>query len=271
MRIDDETLIAYLDGELPAEGFAAVEAALAADPALARRLDRLAACDERVRRSYQAVLEEPVPPALIAAILDAPDPRRQSALPERAAAPVRRASAGWWQRLQDGSNRLFAGRSGLALASLASIVMGAWLIVSRPAPADGDWALRAGEPVTERSLLVALETAPSGRTVEAAGRQYLVLASFERHDGDFCREFNVSGNARDAADHLGVACRQATGGWALAVVATEERPADPTQGGYRTASERQFEVVDAWRLAQTRGEPLAPEQERSLIDRGWRR
>lgn len=270
MNIDDDTLIAYLDGELPAEGFAAVEAALAADPDLARRLDRLAACDQRVRRSYQALLEEPVPPALIEAILAAPDPRRHPASTP-VATPTRAPSGGWWQQLQAVADRWFGGRSGLALASLASVAMGAWLIVSRPAPADGDWALRAGEPVTERSLLVALETAPSGREVEAAGRQYQVLASFERLDGGVCREFNVSGNAGDAADHLGVACRQSTGGWELAVVATEERPADPAHGGYRTASERQFEVVDAWRLAQTRGEPLTAEQERALIERGWRR
>lgn len=270
MAIDNETLIAYLDGELTAEGFAAVEAALAADPALAGRLDRLAACDERLRRSYQAVLEEPVPPALIAAILAAPDPRRRAA-PTPRAAPARPVPTGWWPRLKDGADRWLGGRSGLALASLASVAMGVWLIVSRPAPADGDWALRAGEPVTERSLLVALETAPSGREVEAAGRQYVVLASFERHDGAVCREFNLSGNASDAADHLGVACRQAAGVWELAVVATEERPADPAHGGFRTASERQFEVVDAWRLAQTRGSPLTPEQERTLIDRSWRR
>lgn len=270
MSIDDETLIAYLDGELPAEGFAEVDAALAADPALVRQLDRLAACDDRVRRSYQAVLEEPVPPALIAAILAAPDPRRHTASTLRAA-PVRSARLGWWERLQDGAGRWFGGRPGLALASMTLVAMGAWLIVSRPAPADGDWALRAGEPVTERSLLVALETAPSGLEVEAKGRQYLVLASFERHDGGVCREFNLSGNASDAADHLGVACRQPAGGWELAVVATEERPSDPAHEGFRTASERQFEVVDAWRLAQTQGVPLTPEQERTLIDQGWRR
>lgn len=270
MNIDDETLIAYLDGELPAEGFAAVEAALASDPALARQLDRLAACDERVRRSYQAVLEEPVPPALIAAILAAPDPRRR---PESTphAAPPRPTRDGWRQRLQDSADRWFGGRPGLALASLALVAMGAWLFVSQQEPADSEWALRAGEPVTEHSLLVALETAPSGREVEATGRQYLVLASFERHNGSVCREFNLSGNANDAADHLGVACRQATGGWELAVVATEERPADPAHGGFRTASERQFEVVDAWRLAQTSGTPMTPEQERALIDRGWQR
>jgi hypothetical protein len=270
VNMNDDTLIAYLDGELPAEGFAAVEAALANDPTLARRLDQLAACDERVRRSYQAVLEAPVPPALIAAILAAPDPRRPAASTPRAVAHGP-ANRGWWQRLQDNAGWLLGGRPGLALASLASVAIGTWLIVSQQTPADGGWALRAGEPVTERSLLVALETAPSGREVEAAGRQYLVLASFARHDGGICREFNVSGKASDAADHLGVACRLPGGGWELDVLATEERPADPAHGGFRTASERQFEVVDAWRLAQTRGAPLTPEQERTLIDQGWRR
>ena len=53
--------------------------------------------------------------------------------------------------------------------------------------------------------------------------------------------------------------------------AAPERPADLAHGGYRTASERQFEVVDAWRLAHTRGQPMEPTQERTLIERGWRR
>lgn len=270
MTHDDDTLFAYLDGELTAEGFATVETALAADPELVRRLDRLAASDQRVRRSYQAVLQEPVPPALIEAILNAPDPRRHAASTLRAA-PAQRNTVEWWQRLQDSAGRLFAGRPGLALASVASVAMGAWLLWSQHAPADNDWALRAGETISERSLLVALETAPSGREVEAAGRKYHLLATFERHDGGLCREFNARGNRRDAADHLGVACREVTGGWMLAVVATEERASDPADGGFRTASDRQFEVVDAWRLAQTWGAPLTPEQERGLMERGWRR
>lgn len=270
MNMNDDTLIAYLDGELDAEGFAAVEAALAADPALARRLDQLADCDQRVRRSYQAVLEAPVPPALIAAVLNAPDPRARPA----ASAPQRRrdpAPAGGFERLMDALWSALSGRGAMALASVALLALGTLLAWTLQGPADGGWALRAGGPVAEPSLLVALETAPSGREVEAAGRQFQLLASFERNDGGFCREFNASGKASDAADHLGVACRLPTGGWEVAVLATEERPADPAHGGYRTASERQFEVVDAWRLAQTRGTPLSPEQERMLIERGWHR
>lgn len=270
MNMNDDTLIAYLDGELTDGGYAAVEAALTADPALARRLDQLAACDERVRRSYQAALEEPVPPALIAAVLNAPDPRAHplaSAPARRREAASSRASGG----LLDGLWSALSGRGAMALASVALLSVGVLLAWALQRPAEMGWALRAGEPVAAPSLLVALETAPSGREVEVSGRQLNLLASFERNDGGFCREFNASGNAGDGADHLGVACRLPAGGWELAVLATEQRPADPTQGGFRTASDRQFELVDAWRLAQTQGTPLTPERERALIDRGWRR
>ncbi len=267
MTINDEILMAYLDGELEPEGFAAVETALAKDPALVQRLDQLAACDERVRLSYQSVLEEPVPPALITAILNAPDPRQVAGRGQRPPAP---RTDGWREWIQNTANLLFGDRQGLALASMAIGAVGAWVLWANM-PSDEGWQLQAGKPIAERSLLVALETAPSGREVEAKGRQFVLLATFERRDGGMCREFNVSGNAREAIDHLGVACRQPTGSWELAVVASEERPADPARGGYRTASDRQFEVVDAWRLANTSGEPLSPEQERANIDKGWRR
>lgn len=269
MNLNDHTLLAYLDGELDDAQCAAVEAACAEQPALAQRLDLLALSDERVRRSYQAVLEEPVPPHLIVVILNAPDPRRRHTTspprsPSTASSGLRWAA--WLAPLWTG----WGGRGTTAFASVALLALGAvaaWTL--HPGPNEG-WALRAGEPLQDRSLLVALETAPSGREVEAAGRQFQLLASFERTQGGFCREFNASDNGTDPADHLGVACRTGQGQWELVVLATENRPADPQHGGYRTASERQFEVVDGWRLAHTRGQPMEPAQERALIERGWR-
>jgi hypothetical protein len=269
MNLNDHTLLAYLDGELDDAQCAAVEAACAEQPALAQRLDQLALSDERVRRSYQAVLEEPVPLSLIAAILSAPDPRGRRSNASRRG----RSTASPWPRWTTWLAPLWAswgGRGAAAFASVALLALGAvvaWTL--HPGP-DPGWALKAGEPLQDRSLLVALETAPSGREVEAAGRQFQILASFEHTQGGFCREFNASENGDDPADHLGVACRTGQGHWELVVLATENRPADPQHGGYRTASERQFEVVDGWRLAHTQGQPMEPAQERALIDRGWR-
>ena len=73
--IDDDTLLAYLDAQFDDEArYVAVEDALAAQPALRARLQALVDSGEQARRAFDAVLEAPVPPALIAAILNAPLP-----------------------------------------------------------------------------------------------------------------------------------------------------------------------------------------------------
>ena len=77
--IDDDTLLAYLDAQWDDEArYVAVEDALAAQPALRARLQALVDSGEQARRAFDAVLEAPVPPALIAAILNAPLPTAAS-------------------------------------------------------------------------------------------------------------------------------------------------------------------------------------------------
>src|SRR5687768_7008382 len=62
--IDDLTLHAWLDGELPAERHAEVEAWLQAHPEDAARVRLWAADRELLRARLSGVLDEPVPPAL---------------------------------------------------------------------------------------------------------------------------------------------------------------------------------------------------------------
>lgn len=66
-QVGDEELVAYLDGALDAAGFAAVEDALTRDPALRARLQTIAEATSLVRESFDEVLREPVPPALLKA------------------------------------------------------------------------------------------------------------------------------------------------------------------------------------------------------------
>ena len=63
-EIDDLTLHAWLDGELPPERAAAVEAWLAQHPDDAARVRQWAADRERIRTEFAGVLDEPVPAAL---------------------------------------------------------------------------------------------------------------------------------------------------------------------------------------------------------------
>jgi anti-sigma factor RsiW len=63
----DEALVAYLDGELDSAERRHVEAWLEADPAVRDRLAALAQSVDLVRSAYVDIVDEPVPPRLIAA------------------------------------------------------------------------------------------------------------------------------------------------------------------------------------------------------------
>jgi hypothetical protein len=69
----EEILIAYVDGELDAAERARFEAELAEDPALAGAVARHRQLAERVSAAYAPVLEEPVPPQLLAVAAAAND------------------------------------------------------------------------------------------------------------------------------------------------------------------------------------------------------
>ena len=268
--MNDETLIAYLDAELDTASMDAVEQALDADPSLRLRLQRLVVSGEQLRATYAGVAEEAVPPRLVQAILSAPTPTPRQTPPARAT-PVTPATPAW--SLSGWLSRWLGPAAGpwmpTALASAAALGVGLWLGLAQ-AP-GGDETLAEHQPVNDRALLVALESLPSGRVVEAAGRQIELLASFEHHDGRICREFNSSQRNGDGVDHLGLACREPSGDWTLAVLSSEARPADTEHGGYRTASDHQHQILDGYRQQHTQGQALDPTREQALLERGWRR
>jgi len=68
MMIDEELLSAYLDGELEGDSLAEVEAALAQDVELQDQLAALMDADQAARAEFAAMLDEPVPDALLAAL-----------------------------------------------------------------------------------------------------------------------------------------------------------------------------------------------------------
>lgn len=67
-----DRLSAYLDGALPAAELAEVEALIAKDAAVAEELDALRQADAAIGSAFAAMLETPVPPALVRALEEAP-------------------------------------------------------------------------------------------------------------------------------------------------------------------------------------------------------
>jgi hypothetical protein len=297
MKIDDDTLIAYLDAQLEDDAqYEAVEDALAESPALRARLQALAETGELARQAFDAKLEEAVPPHLIAAIMNAPlpgaevnraalerahpsaaaagtpaptsvpdmppvspSPRPTSARPE---APSLGARLAAWLGQGFGAAAAFASVVTLALGAL----IGHYLLP--PAELAAPLA-RQGELVRNPAVAVALQAAPSGVALDLGDARLEIMASFAGRDGRFCREYSLS--SAKAGQEVGIACRggAADTGWQLAFVANEPASA-AAEGGYATASDRLHEAADAFLGDHAAGEPFDAERERALIERGWK-
>lgn len=275
MRIDDEILLAYLDAELDEHQYEAVEAALAGEPAVRARLHALVESGERVRQAFAAKLEEPVPPRLIAAILNTPLPAAAPAEPAAPAAPrpaarARPARRRLGERLAGWLGAAGFGSGAAAFASVLLLAAGTLIgyLLLPPAEAPGPVA-QPGEIIRAEGLMVALETAPSGRVLPLGEARVELMASFEDREDRVCREYGLTRSAPDAGYEIGVACREADGAWRLAFRA--EDPSPPPADGYQTASDRLHEAVNDFLGGRMKGGALGADEERALIERAWTR
>lgn len=249
MNHDDDTLVAYLDGQLDEAQSVALEAALPHDPALRARLDALARASELAQRCLEPVLREPVPPALIAAIWRAPDPRARTAGSTTRSGVAARL-AHW---LSPGPR--------LVIASLALAVGVGWLVM-RP----GGAALDAGDLIAEGALSLALDTAASGQTLHTREATLSLLGSFVAADGRACRAFE---QRRGGDDTLAVACRDGTAqAWRVAFA--QQASADDSPG-YQPASDARAEAADTFLRETLRATALDAGEEHGFIERGWDR
>lgn len=261
MRWDDDTLVAYLDGQLSEDGCAQVEQALENDAVLSARLQALADSSELARRAFDPVLLEPVPPHLIASIWQAPDPRTR-ATPPKAPGLLER----WRDVLRRGTRpRVWPVLASVAVLGLVASIGWQWQAADEASFA----ALQRGDVVRDPTLARALDTSPSGDVLQTADGVVEVLATFrQREGGGHCREFNRISTDR-TRDELGIACRSGAGqAWQLDFVATETRGAtDSTE--YQTASDAQHEAADTFLHQRVQGGPLDTSEELALIERGW--
>jgi anti-sigma factor RsiW len=231
--IDDDILMAFVDGELDDISRARVERAVAEDPALRARLAQQQKLRATLSAFYGPVAEEAVPERFRAMldtnVVDLP------ATNVRPARPV-------WQN--------FA-----ALA--ATLLLG--LALGRPQrmPAGGPVGIENGAMVAQGPLANALDTQlASAQAPDAATR---IGTSFAAADGRLCRTF-------DSAAMAGVACR-GDQGWQLMM--TSAGSAGP-RNDYRQAGSADPLVAQAAQELMA-GEAFDAAAERRARDSGWRR
>lgn len=247
MNYDDETLMAYADGELDPGQRAAIDAAAAKDPALAARLEKHRALRARVSGAFAPLIEQPVPDRLREAA-------RAGAAPERARGNVvqfpsrgaRSPSAPW------------RAREWLAVA--ASLVLG--VAISWRFFAGRDDALlgsRDGGLVAQGALADALDQQLASN--QAAQGAVTIGLTFKARDGSYCRSFTLR-----TGGTAGLACR-VRDEWHVPVTAS----ADAAGGDIRQAAGSIPPSVMQAIEARIAGDALAAADETKARDAGWKK
>ena len=197
ISLDHELLVSYVDGELPRERVADVEAALMHDAAAWETVRLLRLSTQAAARAFAAVMEEPVPARLIAA----------------ASAPgiARRPTMRRWPAAIAAS-----------FAALA-IGLGAGYFLHADKSAYVPASLPGSDPLNSRfeaALANALNGGAEGTHVnyESQGMQGEIVlgAAFMTSFGSPCRSFHREENRADgrhAAD--GIACQASDKSWSV--------------------------------------------------------
>jgi hypothetical protein len=234
MTIDDDMLMAFVDGELDEVSRARVERAVAEDPALRARLEQQQRLRDRLSAHYGPVAEEEVPDRFRALLETNVVP-----LAMAAARPVRPV----WQSL-----------TALAATLVLGLAVGRTLLA--PAPAVGPFAVEGGTMVARGELAAALDSQlASAQPRDAATR---IGVTFANNDGRACRTF-------DSAAAAGIACR--TGAtWQVMMTAAGS---GPQRADYRQAGSENLLVQQAAQEMMA-GEPYDDAAERRARDSGWR-
>lgn len=238
-EFDDETLMAFADGELDEAQSQALEEALATDDALAERLAVFLDSRRLVGDALKPLIDEPVPEALLVSV------RRMAEDAQRAADKPQDNVVAFQPRQQSVAARRWLMPLAASVVAVITGIIG--FSVGRMGPPAAD---------SGAEIASALDREASGKDValDASGKVLHVIATFRDERGDVCREYEVK---EPASRTLTIACRQ-QGGWTTRLALTA-----PTADGYVPASSQ--ETIDAYLASIQAGAPLSAEEERTAL------
>jgi anti-sigma factor RsiW len=268
MKYDDETLMAYADGALDEDRSAEIRRASESDPAIAGRIDAFRQSAAVIKQAFDAQLDAPVPPALLASVEAAiaraqqavqPDAKQQRPAIIAAGTVQKRSFFGWVANepryaMAASVSALVIGVAGY-LAGMTTADKGMY---TAALPASG--LVVAANKDAQRALSAALSEAGSGqrRTLggDAASGQVQLVATFRDRAGTLCREFAIQRTGESAAQ--GVACRSQQD-WSIKAIAVVPASGDT----YTPASGHA--AVDSYLTLIEAGPPLSTQDEQQAL------
>jgi len=227
-----ETLMAFLDGELPPKETERIAVLLTTRPDLnawVRQQERLR---RDLKRAFSDVMTAPLSPALLAAVQNAPASRR-------------------WILGQKLASWMPGNWIGVGAALAVGLAIG---IVLQP---SGNFVSSGGQTLARGSLADALDHQLASTGYDGSATR--IGISFRDHGGHECRTF-------DEGRQTGLACHQAAG-WHIAILM--DRPVEPA-GAYQMAGSELPEAVRQAVTTRILGAPFDAAAERAARDRGWK-
>ena len=244
MTFSEETLMAYADNELDAQTRTAVEAAMAVDPEIARRVAQHKALRGKVRLAFDNVIDEPMPQRLVNAARGTPAVRREgNVVPLRRKAPQRRGVPLW-------------------VAIAASLVIGI-IIGQAMLHGSGNTTVTSRDGQLLASGVLAHALSAQLASAQTDQNPVQIGVSFKSKAGDYCRTFTV----HESTTLAGLACRQHDD-WRVQVLA-QSTPAAQGGGAYRQAGSEIPKSVLQSVDDNIAGDPLDAHAEAAARDKNW--
>lgn len=247
MNYDDDTLMAYADGELDPQQRAAIAQAMQDDPAVAAAIARHQGLRGDVSSAFAGILDEPVPERLQAPApvgmhdLDAARNAREALRRQEQERRERRRAWPQWGALA----------ASLAVGVLAGSLGSGWF-------GAADELALARDDTGELSARGRLAQALDRQLAQDPGTGDIRIGlSFVDRSGAYCRSFQLGGSS-------GLACREG-GNWRVPVLAESGAAA----GDYRQASAQLPPAVLDAIDARISGATLDAAAERLARERGW--
>jgi hypothetical protein len=252
VNYDDETLMAYADGELDAPLRTQIEAAMEKDPGLARRVEKHRALRADVASAFAGVIDQPLPERLVSAAHGdtasagaGRAPRRGKVLqfPAKAA---RAPGPAWTTR-----------EWGALAASVVLAVFVSWRVFS---PTEQSLMVASGGALVARGdLAIALDKQLASD--QRPDEPVQIGVTFKAQDGGYCRSFTLRGTKT-----AGLACR-AGDEWQVAATAVAESGTGQVQQAAAATPPAILSAIEA-RIA---GEALDAAGEENARLGGWDR
>ncbi|GAA4131909.1 anti-sigma factor family protein [Aminobacter aganoensis] len=246
-EFDDETLMAFADGELDDDTTATVEAAMETDDDLVARVAAFIESRALAASALKPLIDEPVPEALTQSVQKMIDEARASdpsavannvvTFPSRDMRPARST---WAMPLA---------------ASLAAVVFGAggYLAGQAGAPASGNLAMTT---INDAEVAKALDSTASGTDVALGDATLKLVSSFRDETGTLCREFELHRASKSAI--VSIACRPEQD-WDVRLAVAAQAPG----GDYVPAGAT--ETVDSYLTTINAGAPLSVAEEKKAL------